>query len=469
MLLTITYTGENTQDIGYLLFKHPGRIQRFRLSFSDAYVFYPVVSDKETTAALLLDTDPLILAKGKAGSREGGLFDYVNDRPYVSSSFMSTAIARVFGTAMNGRCDARLELAGKKLSLSATVHSLRVGEDRSFVEDVFSPLGYEVSYGVKELDCRFPGWGDSPYIDLTIKGRVRLSELLRHLYVLIPVFDGQKHYYMNRDEIDKILLHGKGWLDDHPERDRIIRRYFGQAKSYAREVIIRLDGREEVLPDENKKETASSDRTDGQYLPLDRIRLEAVRDEVISCGASSVLDLGCGEGKLLELLMKEDRISKITGADVSLSALEWAARRLHMDKLPDCRKKRLSVFQASAIYKDLRFRGYDAVCAVEVIEHIEPDRLASFEYVVFACAVPETVILTTPNREYNVNYPHIPYGGLRHPDHRFEWTREEFGMWISRICTQYGYTAEIKGIGEADSELGSPTQMAVFTKKEGKV
>lgn len=102
MLLTITYTGQNARDLGYLLYKHPDRTQQFTLSFGKVYVFYPEASDDRTTAALLLDIDPIDLARGKAGSMEGGLFDYVNDRPYVSSSFLSTAIARVFGSAIHG-------------------------------------------------------------------------------------------------------------------------------------------------------------------------------------------------------------------------------------------------------------------------------------------------------------------------------------------------------------------------------
>jgi len=99
VLLTITYVGKQTQDLGYLLHKNPYRAQSFDLSFGNAYVFYPEVTDEKTTAALLLDINPIDLARGKLGTRDGGLFDYVNDRPYVASSFMSTALVRVFGSA----------------------------------------------------------------------------------------------------------------------------------------------------------------------------------------------------------------------------------------------------------------------------------------------------------------------------------------------------------------------------------
>jgi len=133
MLLTITYTGHNTTELSYLLYKNPYRPQVFELNHGKAYVFYPEVSDSRTTAALLLDIDPIDLARGKAGATGGGLFDYVNDRPYVSSSFMSTAISRVFGTAMTGRADSRQALSDSLLDLTATVATLPCrGEQEKF-------------------------------------------------------------------------------------------------------------------------------------------------------------------------------------------------------------------------------------------------------------------------------------------------------------------------------------------------
>ena len=225
MLLTVTYEGKNTQDIGYLLYKNPERPQQFDLSYGKAYVFYPEVSNERTTVALLMDLDPLVLAKGKLGSKDGGLFDYVNDRPYASSSFMSTAISRIFGTAMTGKCDKRPELALQPLNLVIHLFNLKTNGDNSFVEDVFVPLGYEVSYESKLLDEKFPEWGMSPYINLTLKGKVKVSDMLSHLYVLIPVFDRQKHYYVDSTEIDKLIEHSGEWLAKHPYRNKIISRY----------------------------------------------------------------------------------------------------------------------------------------------------------------------------------------------------------------------------------------------------
>lgn len=540
MLLTITYEGDNTQDLGYLLHKNPERAQQFALSYGKAYVFYPEVSDERTTAALLLDIDPLDLARGKVGSREGGLFDYVNDRPYASTSFMSTAIARVFGTAMNGRCDKRQELADTPLRLTACLSSLKDYGDAELAKELFEPLGYTVTARRTQLDDRFPEWGESPYVDLTISGTVKLSELLNHVYVLIPVFDRQKHYYISEDEIKKLLDHGKGWLADHPYKEMITRRYLNARKSYARRALDVLladgsideesadsmegaegaDGMESAEPvdgvevgdgmenaedaggvegvegtesmvsagggqrkghagdagnagnAEGMKGTEGAEGTEdagraaegGAHLSLNARRMEAVKRAVLASGATSVIDLGCGECRLTSLLLGEPQVKKVTACDVSVSVLEKAAQRLRLERMQPYRKNKLTLMQASLTYRDERFGGYDCACVIEVIEHIEPMRLPAFERSVFEFAAPRTVILTTPNREYNANYEHMQDNSLRHGDHRFEWTRAEFAEWTEHVCEKFGYACEISGIGDADEALGSPTQMGVFTK-----
>lgn len=460
MLLTITYKGKNTQELGFLLHKNPERAQQFELAYGKAYVFYPEVSDESTTAALLLDIDPLDLARGKVGSRDGGLFDYVNDRPYAATSFLSTAMVRIFGTAMNGKCDKRQELADTPLDLTARLASLKDNGDTELAKQLFEPLGYSVTVSRTQLDEKFPEWGSSPYIDLTISGKVKLSELLNHIYVLIPVFDKQKHYYMAEDEIKKLLEHGEGWLADHPQKEKITRRYFTARKSYARRAMDILNENEGVDTVEEEQETPEKE----VFTPLNTQRMETVRDAVLASGAASVIDLGCGECRLTSLLLNEQQIKRVAACDVSVSVLEKAAQRLHLDRMQHARRNKLTLMQASLTYRDKRFEGYDCACVVEVIEHIEPMRIPAFERAVFEFAAPRTVILTTPNREYNANYEHMEENALRHGDHRFEWTREEFRAWTEHICEKFGYSCEISGIGTNDEKLGTPTQMAVFTK-----
>lgn len=518
MLLTITYEGENTQDLGYLLHKHPDRAQEFNLSYGKAYVFYPEVSNKRTTAALLLDIDPIDLAKGKLGSRDGGLFDYVNDRPYASTSFLSTAISRVFGTAMGGRCKEKQELADTPLPLTAQLVSMKDYGEEGLAAQLFEPLGYTVATKRSPLDIQFPEWGMSPYIDLTIKGTVRLAELLNHLYVLIPVFDRQKHYYIAEGEIKKLLDHGEGWLAAHPYKEKIARRYFMAKGSYARRAIDILlagedDGElpeteeglmpesffgEETFPGEGDGAAAKDGKTNskaveenldtdtapengkpdgqGQHMdtlqedgkphrsPLNTLRLSTVRDAVLASGAATVIDLGCGECRLTSLLLNEPQIKKVTACDVSTAVLEKAAKRLRLDRMQPFRKNKLTLMQASLTYKDKRFEGFDCACVIEVIEHIEPMRIPAFERILFEFAAPRTVVLTTPNREYNANYETMQENTLRHDDHRFEWTRKDFVAWTKQICERFGYHCEITGIGDYDEACGNPTQMGVFTK-----
>jgi len=194
--------------------------------------------------------------------------------------------------------------------------------------------------------------------------------------------------------------------------------------------------------------------------------MDAVFKEVINSGARSVIDLGCGEGRLTSMLLNEPQIRKVTAVDVSVSALEKAARRLKLDRMAAFRKDKLDLIQGSLTYKDSRFEGHDCACLVEVLEHIDPSRIIALERVVFEFAAPRTVIITTPNREYNANYEHMKENSLRHSDHRFEWSREEFRNWSDHVCEKFGYSCEIKGIGENDTNLGSPTQMGVFTRNE---
>lgn len=471
MLLTITYAGKQTQDLGYLLHKNPYRAQSFDLSFGKAYVFYPEVTDEKTTAALLLDINPIDLARGKLGTRDGGLFDYVNDRPYVASSFMSTALVRVFNSAMNGKCDKMQELADTPLNLTACVHSLPCRGTEELPAEIFEPLGYTVDTRTSVLDEAFPEWGDSAYIDLTISGTVTLSRLLNHLYVLIPVFDKQKHYYISEDEIEKLMKHGEGWLAGHPARNKIVSRYFGTKRSFAYKAIDRLIESEPVDAEdlaedaeEKEDETVGSSEAKEKQLSLNTRRLEAVRDAVIESGAVSVLDLGCGECKLTSMLLEEKQIQRVAAADVAVRALEKAKQNLRYDRMPPYKKSKLTLMQASLTYKDPRFSGYDAACVVEVIEHLDPQRISAFERVVFEFAAPNTVIVTTPNKEYNSHYEWLTEGRLRHRDHRFEWSREEFAKWAEHVCEVYGYTVERSEIGDVDEECGAPTQMGVFRK-----
>ena len=467
MLLTITYTGERAADLGYLLHKNPSRPQTAEFNFGKVHVFYPEVSANRCTAALLLDMDPLDLARGRPGSAGGGLFDYVNDRPYVSSSFMSTAISRVYGTAMSGRCEQKQDLADSTLDLCATLVMLPCRGDTVMLEKVFAPLGYSVEWESGLLDDNFPEWGDSCYVNLTIRGKIRLQDLLRHIYVLIPVFDHRKHYWINDEEVDKLLAHGSGWLENHPEKNFITRRYFARLGHYTKQALKRLNRLDNGEGGAENPVTEGEAETESVSVKIPRLndqRLSAVLSELRASGAKTVLDMGCGEGHLLQLLIKEKDFIAIAGTDVSAAILSRTADNLKLDRMAEERKKRVTLFQSSLCYRDKRFKNYDAAAIVEVIEHLDENRLPALEAVVFADAAPATVIITTPNYDYNVNYEGLTANHFRHSDHRFEWNRVQFRAWADSIAARHDYSVRYEDIGEQDKNQNTPTQMAVFRK-----
>lgn len=481
MLLTLTNTQSPATDLGFLLHKHPGKAQQFPLNFGVAHVFYPEAGEERCTACLLVDVDPVGLVRGKSPSSGGLLDQYVNDRPYAASSFLSVAIGQVFSSALHGRCANRSELAARELPLTAhlPVVPARGGSDRIYA--LFEPLGYEVELSRLPLDERFPEWGDSCYVSLTLRGSVTVKALLSHLYVLLPVLDDAKHYWVGQDELEKLLRHGADWLASHPEKSWIARRYLRHLPSLAREALARLevveaDADAEDVPgptgDEEKTELTMASITPEEEaveapLALNEARLEAVLSELERAGVESVVDLGCGEGKLLSRLLRVKGLARLAGLDVSARSLEIAAARLRLDRLPPRQRERITLLHGALTYRDQRIEGFDAATLIEVIEHLDPGRLSALERVVFSCARPRLVLVSTPNVEYNVLYANLPAGRLRHPDHRFEWTRAEFAAWGAAIAQRYGYRVRFEPIGEADARHGPPTQLAVFALGEG--
>jgi 3' terminal RNA ribose 2'-O-methyltransferase Hen1 len=463
MLLSISTTHRPATDLGYLLHKNPARCQSFNLTFGTAQVFYPDASDDLCTAVLLVEVDPIGLVRGKHGERAFSLQQYVNDRPYAASSFLSVAIGQVYRSAMGGTSESHQHLADAPIPLSASLPVVPAREGEGLVRDLFEPLGYTVTMARGQLDPLFPEWGESPYVSLRLDGDIRLQDLLAHLYVLVPVLDNDKHYWIGQDEIDKLLRRGGEWLRTHPHRDTIVSRYLSRRRSLARDALARL-AEEADVADEVQATGDDAETTIERPLSLHEHRHAAVLAELTASGAHSVLDLGCGEGRLLEALLKDGQFTRIVGMDVSFRALERASERLHLDTMAERQRARIELIHGSLIYRDRRLAGFDAAAVVEVIEHLDPERLASFERVVFEFSRPGSVIVTTPNAEYNVVWKGLSGREFRHLDHRFEWARAEFHDWASAIANRFGYSVRFAGIGPTDPDAGSPTQMAVFRR-----
>ena len=460
MLLTLTTTHRPATDLGFLLHKHPDRVQSFAVPVGQAHVFYPEATEERCTAALLLDVDPVGLTRRGRGRGSFPLAEYVNDRPYVASSFLSVAMVMVFKSAMAGVCKPRPELAAAPIALEARLPSVPARGGEPLVRRLFEPLGYAVEVEPIELDPAFPDWGTGRHVGLRLTATLRLADLLNHLYVLLPVLDDDKHYWIDRDEIDKLVRRGEGWLPAHPERELIARRYLKHQRPLLHPALAQLD---EGAPQAVDEDAAAPEEQLEERVSLRDQRLGTVQAVLRASGARRVLDLGCGAGALLERLVR-DGYDEVVGADVSTRALEQAERRLKLDRMSDERRARIKLLQSPLTYRDRRLAGYDAACLVEVIEHFDPPRLQAAEENLFGSARPGTVIVTTPNAEYNVRWESLPAGKFRHPDHRFEWTRGEFGAWAGGVAERHGYRVRHVPVGPEDPAVGPPTQMAVFER-----
>jgi 3' terminal RNA ribose 2'-O-methyltransferase Hen1 len=469
VLVTLTTTHEPATDLGFLLHKNPARAQSVDVSAGTAHVFYPEATEQRCTVALLLDVDPIALVRGVRGTSAEGftLGQYVNDRPYAASSLLAVALGKAFASARRGASKERPELVDVRFPLEVHLPALSCRGGAEMAERFFAPLGWEVTATPVPLDPAFPDWGDSRYVDLRLRGEQRVADAVNHLYVALPVLDDAKHYWVSNDEIDKLLRAGEGWLATHPERDVITRRYLAHRSSLARQAMTRLADVDDVDPERFDDATAPAggeDAATDRPVPLVHQRHGAVVAALRASGASRVLDLGCGNGALLATLLKQPELAEIVGVDVSHRALEEAARRLHLDRMPDRQRARLTLRQGALTYTDAGLRGYDAAVLMEVIEHLDPERLPALERTVFADAGPGTVIVTTPNVEHNVRYEGLAPGAMRHRDHRFEWSRAQFAEWATGVAERNGYAVRFVGVGTPDPDVGPPTQMAVFSR-----
>ncbi len=463
VLLTVSTTTRPATDLGYLLHKHPDRVQSFRSSVGLAHVFYPEATEQRCTVALLLEIDAVGLARGRRHGRQAlSLAQYVNDRPYAASSFLAVALGRVFRTALAGRCDARPELADTPLALEIRVPSLSSVGGEGMIAEMFEPLGWTVSARNEPLHPEIPRWGPSSCFDVTLTGTLRLDQALSQLAVLLPCLDGGKHYWVDDDEVDALVRKGGDWLAHHPQRDLILRRSLAHQRDLVLSAVGRLAEADDTAA--GSFDDAVPEQDPDRPAPLGRRRVDAVVEALRAVGAKRVVDMGCGEGHLVRRLLQDPTYTEVVAADVSPRALDVTTRRLALERMPDSQRARLRILQSSLMYGDERLVGLDAMVLQEVVEHVDLSRLPSLEHNVFVRARPGAVVVTTPNRDHNGRFPGLAEGRLRHRDHRFEWTRAEFAEWTARVCDRHGYRVGISWVGEEDERLGAPTQLALFRR-----
>ena len=345
MIVTVTFepdagSGVEATALGFLLHKHPDRVQRFAAPVGDVHVFYPESTPERCTVAMVLEVDPIALVRSKRFRSDPASLDhYINDRPYVASSMVAVALGTVFRTAMTGRSDSYPEVAAADLPLTIEVPVVSArGDEQDLVRRLFEPCGWDVDEVPIALDPRFPAWGRSRYSSVTLRGRMPLGRALRQLYVLLPALDDTKHYWVGDDEVDKLERNGAGWLDDHPERALIARRYLLHQKSLVAQTV-------------EPTEAQTRDR------PLAAQRAEAVLQALHDVGASSVVDMGCGPGALLVRLARDRSFRRIVGVDVSARSLEHAARALDLAQASDAERERIVLRHGSVVYRDASTRG----------------------------------------------------------------------------------------------------------------
>ena len=408
MLLTITTTRAPATDLGFLLHKHPDRAQSFAVAAGQAHVFYPEATPERCTAALLLEVDPIGLVRDRKGPGTA-LGQYVNDRPYAASSLLAVAIKEAFRTALTGRCDARPDLAAEPHPAGdCTSRRCAAGAAaRSRSASSGPSAGPSTRRAARS---RRAEWGDSPYLGLRLTGELRLADALNHLYVLLPVLDDAKHYWVSTEEVDKLIRAGGGWLAGHPEKELITRRYLAHQQRLTRSALARLAEADDTEPEELDNAVPEGPRRSAESRRQRRSRwpCSAARPSWPCCarrGARRVGDLGCGAGELTRDLLRRRELRPRRGdRRVGPGA---AAGRPPPASWTGCRTgsgERLTIFQSSLTYRDDRLAGLDAAVLMEVIEHLDPDRLPALERAVFGVAAPGTVVVTTPNAEYNAHF-----------------------------------------------------------------
>ena len=486
--ITLTATPEDTyiaSDLGYLLHKNPTRVFARSLSAGMARVFYSEVSDQCCTAVLHLSVDPIALVRGKNKQNSGLLDQYVNDRPFVANSLLSVAINKCYAQSLSGKSKERQALADTRLPLSVRVGPIACGDANALVGKLFEPLGYTWQLAVDDASAEH----GLSCLCLTIKAT--LCDVLNHLYTLIPVMDNAKHWWVDESEIDTLLAKGGQWLSQHPHRELITRRALKHRRDLAEVMLDRLaqlDGSADgvnigqvvnsdavsSLPTRDAKattanalsvDTATTDSNTVTTRPvrLHDQRLDRVADILAQRNVNRVLDIGCGEGKLVRRLLKHPGFTEIIGVDPSLRSLKKAHESFYLDETSEGVSDRLTFQLGSMTYADRRLRGFDAATLVEVIEHIDPARLVALRRNLFGDARPTLVIITTPNADYNAMYESLTAGEYRHDDHRFEWTRAEFAQWCGQVAKDFDYQFEIEPLGPVNEDVGAPSQLVIFS------
>jgi 3' terminal RNA ribose 2'-O-methyltransferase Hen1 len=454
MQLTIRATGDHVQAISYLLAKNPNNIYERNHKGHLVRLFYSEFSETECEVTIFVTPDPIELIKNNSAAYD--ITHYINDREFAVSSIFCTFIRTALGTGLNGQPkEEYIEWVNHPFSFQFSFGPVVSSLSDQQLDDLFNPLGYEVNISRGEVDYTFTVKSKSTARFISLKGMQTLQNGLRQLFVLIPVLDNYKHYYIDEKEIDKLERYGQGWLEDHPLKEFILR----QALRF-KEIYSILENNEEAINKKhNKQESKTTDK-----VRLNDLRYEKIIEVVNTIEPrGSVVDFGSGEGKLSLRLGFVNGIKEILAVEPSESATLRAMERFEKVESKEGFVTPTSVW-GSLFYFDERLINKDIMILCEVIEHIDEYRLPKIMDTILNDYQPKVLIITTPNKEYNKVYDmDVPF---RHNDHRFEWTREEFRNWCLERSSNYPYDVTVDGIGERHETYGFPTQMCMFARRE---
>jgi 3' terminal RNA ribose 2'-O-methyltransferase Hen1 len=446
------------------------------MSFGEGYVYFQENPQGDNSLSLLVDVDPLATVQGRGQlSHMDGL--YVNDRAYVPSSLLTSALTKAFGTALSGRCKERPELASTPIDWTVSVPVVTSDWRTEILWSLFGPLGYEVRMAHVEREGHRSSHPDvaSDLTGVKLCTTATMREVLSHLVVLIQVLDQDNHRWLDEQDLDPFMRRVEGWLPEHPYGMFILKRALKHQKHLIKAVIAKFPA---IVDSQARISSINSEMWDAsqleeyadQPLSLNRQRFAVVQELIERLQPRSLVDLGCGDGSFIGFLANGALLhpmERIIGMDVSASELARAKTRMeHLSSLPG-RRTPVEWLLGSLLYRDPRIKGLDMAILIEVIEHIDPWRLPALERQVFGEGGYASIVVTTPNREFNLIYGLSEEHSLRHRDHRFEWTRQEFQEWVQKIASQYGYEWQIQGIGTVSLDHGSPSQMVLFQKSKG--
>ncbi|MCP1182506.1 3' terminal RNA ribose 2'-O-methyltransferase Hen1 [Paenibacillus sp. 1781tsa1] len=490
MHLILKASGADAGVISHLLAKNPLNIYDRVDKGVRVRMVYTKATETETEVLIHAEPDPVDLVRGTPDGYD--ITQYINDREFVTSSLFCSYIRGALGTALNGKPkEDYVQWVGHAFELELTFGPVASDLPDRVVEELFSPLGYAVSMERGELSYSFDLKNKSTVRHITLRGRNTVQHALRQLFLLIPVLDNYKHYFISEDEIDKIKRYGEGWLDAHPLKELIVKRTlrfaelirqyerqegalyasFGLESGMAQvlDTVIQKNNvghREDREQDQRESESVSDGGHSEPPVRLNELRYRAITDVVSALPVKrSIVDMGAGEGKLSARLAHISGVESILAVEPSgqsrLRAMERFAKlegRSEVVAIPE-------PIIGSLFYFDEQMQNQDVMILCEVIEHIEEYRLNRIMDTIMNEYQPEVLLVTTPNKEYNEVYA-MEQESFRHHDHRFEWTRAELASRCEEWTQRGSYGYEIKGIGEHVEGYGQPTQLVIFERRK---